>query len=122
MYLSKETHLIGNGNVSDTSTEYLNQLKPSGMPPLKLNLKVNQPIIYPRNIASGNNMGRFVYIPRISLYLKEDTFELSRRYALQWPLAKLRVRLLESLWTSPLLMVNCVLAQKTRATALAAST
>ncbi|KAL7324971.1 hypothetical protein PS15p_212327 [Mucor circinelloides] len=104
-YLSEDRYIIDSGLPSTTSVEHhLNRIKPSGMPPHELNkLKVNQPImclmrsINPRNglcngtrlivrslmrntieaeIGHGEHRGKFVCIPRVSLYSDPDTADL----------------------------------------------
>lgn len=93
---------------SNFPLEYLNSLKPSGMPPHKLVLKRYQPIMCLRNInpteglcngtrlicrnstrnlieveiAIGDNAGKMVLIPRITLLSNDNStlpFELRRR-------------------------------------------
>ncbi|GAN11810.1 ATP-dependent DNA helicase PIF1-like, partial [Mucor ambiguus] len=102
VYLSEDEHIIDSALSSDTPIEYLNKLKPSGMPLHELKLKVNQPIICLRNInprqglcngtrlvvrnlmrntieaeiAYGDHQGNFVYIPRVSLHSDQDTADL----------------------------------------------
>lgn len=102
VYLSEDEHIIDSPEPSNTSIEYLNSVKPSGMPPHELKLKVNQPIMCLRNInpskglcngtrlivrnlmrnmieaeiACGDHQGSFVYIPRISLHSDENTADL----------------------------------------------
>lgn len=102
VYLSEDEHIIDSDAPSITPVEYLNKLKPSGMPPHELKLKINQPIMCLRNInpsqglcngtrlivrnlmrstieaeiACGDHQGNFVYIPRISLHSEEDTADL----------------------------------------------
>ncbi|KAK4519140.1 uncharacterized protein ATC70_009449 [Mucor velutinosus] len=102
VYLSNDEHIIDSGSPSNTPVEYLNRLKPSGMPPHELKLKVNQPIMCLRNInprqglcngtrlivrnlmrntieaeiACGSHQGNFVYIPKVSLHSDQDTAEL----------------------------------------------
>lgn len=102
VYLSEDEHIIDSALPSNTPIEYLNKLKPSGMPPHELKLKVNQPIMCLRNInprkglcngtrlivrnlmrnmieaeiACGDYQGGFVCIPRISLHSDEDTADL----------------------------------------------
>jgi hypothetical protein len=102
VYLSEDEHIIDSPSPSDTPVEYLNRIKPSGMPPHELKLKINQPIMCLRNInprkglcngtrlivrnlmrnmieaeiACGDYQGSFVYIPRISLHSDEDTADL----------------------------------------------
>jgi len=48
--LSEDEHIIDSPSPSDAPVEYLNRIKPSGMPPHELNLKINQPIMCLRNI------------------------------------------------------------------------
>ena len=102
VYFSKDEHIVDSGSPSITPAEYLNKLKPSGMPPHELKLKVGQPIICLRNInprqglcngtrliirnlmrstieaeiACGDHQGHFVYIPRVSLHSEQDTADL----------------------------------------------
>jgi ATP-dependent DNA helicase PIF1 len=98
-YLSEDEHLIDSELPSNNSVEHLNNMKPPGMPPHELKLKIGQPIMCLRNInpkeglcngtrlivrslmrsvieaeiAYGDYKGKFVFIPRITLHSDEDT-------------------------------------------------
>lgn len=105
MYLSCDT--VEEEAQQHYSTEFLNTLRPSGMPPHRIGLKLGMPFILLRNmdgsiglvngtrlivrglhrnvidaeILTGSNVGGRVFIPRITL-MPSDTdlpFQLSRR-------------------------------------------
>lgn len=107
-YLSEDSIDESESPNSNFPVEYLNSLKPSGMPPHKLVLKRYQPIMCLRNInpteglcngtrlicrnftrnlieaeiAIGDNAGKMVLIPRITLLSNDNStlpFELRRR-------------------------------------------
>ncbi|CAO3648504.1 unnamed protein product [Mucor hiemalis] len=107
-YLSEDSIDESESPNSNFPIEYLNSLKPSGMPPHKLVLKRYQPIMCLRNInpsdglcngtrmicrnftrniieaeiAIGDNAGKMVLIPRITLLSSDNStlpFELRRR-------------------------------------------
>ncbi|CAG8603917.1 7517_t:CDS:2 [Dentiscutata heterogama] len=81
-YFSADEAVIEEGADYNTiyPTEFLNTLKPNGMPPLKLNLKIGCPIILLRNIAPGEGLCNRQSVKYVGPNLQKSVFTHGQLY------------------------------------------